>query len=64
MNKSLLFLLIIAAVVALIIAGPLLVIWSLNTLFPALGIAYTLETWVAALILGAAVSPTIKLKKS
>jgi hypothetical protein len=42
-------------VVALIIAGPLLLIWALNTLF-GLGIAYNIWTWLAALILGGAVS--------
>jgi hypothetical protein len=37
--------------VVLIAAGPLLIIWSLNTLF-GLGIAYNIWTWLAALILG------------
>lgn len=27
--------------------GPLLVIWSVNTLFPAMSIAYTFWTWLA-----------------
>lgn len=34
-----------------IIFGPVLLIWSLNTLF-ALAIPFTLETWFAAAILG------------
>lgn len=38
-------------VVVLIAAGPLLVIWALNTLFPVLAIDYTIWTWLAALIL-------------
>jgi hypothetical protein len=54
----------IALIVALIVAGPLAVLWSMNTLFPALAIPYSIETWFAALILGAAVSPTIRVKKS
>jgi hypothetical protein len=54
---------IIALVVALIIAGPLLLIWALNTLFPALAIGYTVWTWLAALILAATVSPTVKVKR-
>jgi hypothetical protein len=54
---------IVALVVALIIAGPLLLIWALNTLFPVLAIPYTIWTWVAALILGATVSPTVKVKR-
>lgn len=54
----------IALIVALIVAGPLAVLWSLNTLFPALAIPYAIETWFAALILGATISPTIRVKKS
>jgi hypothetical protein len=42
----------ILALIALVIAGPLLIIWSLNTLF-GLTIAYTLKTWAAAAIFGA-----------
>jgi hypothetical protein len=54
---------IIALVVTLIVAGPLLLIWALNTLFPVLAIPYTFWTWVAALIVGATVSPTVKVKR-
>ena len=48
MSKILLWLIILVAVAAL---GPLLVIWSLNTLF-ALAIPFTIETWSAVIILG------------
>jgi len=41
---------IVLAVIAVLIAAPLLVIWSLNTLF-GLGIAYTLQTWAAVVLL-------------
>ena len=34
------------------ITGPLITIWSLNTLFE-LGVEYSAKTWAAALILGA-----------
>jgi len=45
----------IALVVIAIAIGPLLGIWSLNTLFPILAIPYTWETWAAfALLLGGA----------
>jgi hypothetical protein len=54
---------IVALVVVLILAGPLLIIWALNTLFPVLAIPYTVWTWLAALILGSALSPTIKVKR-
>ena len=33
-----------------IIFGPLALIWTLNTLFPALLIPYTFETWLAAVV--------------
>jgi hypothetical protein len=48
MSKILLWLIILVVVAAL---GPLLVIWSLNTLF-ALAIPFTIETWSAVIILG------------
>jgi|688.fasta_scaffold666373_3 hypothetical protein len=37
--------------IALVIIGPLAIIWSLNTLFPVLSIPYTLETWFATVFL-------------
>jgi hypothetical protein len=40
------------AVVSLIAIGPLLTIWSLNILFPMLAIKYSLESWLAVVILG------------
>jgi hypothetical protein len=43
---------VIGFVLVLIALGPLLTIWSLNTLFPALAIGYTLESWAAVIILG------------
>ena len=39
-------------IVIVIIVGPLLSIWALNTLFPMLAIPYTLETWAAMLLVG------------
>ena len=45
----------ITLVVIAIAIGPLLGIWSLNTLFPVLNIPFTWETWAAfALLLGGA----------
>jgi hypothetical protein len=37
----------ITLIVAVIVFGPLLGIWSLNTLFPVLAIQYTWQTWAA-----------------
>ena len=42
----------IVIVVALVAIGPLLTIWSLNVLFPVLAIKYSLESWLAIVILG------------
>jgi hypothetical protein len=53
----------IVLMVVLVAAGPLLLIWALNTLFPVLAIPYTIWTWLAALVLGATVSPTVKIRR-
>jgi hypothetical protein len=53
----------IALIVLVVVAGPLLLIWALNTLFPVLAIPYTGWTWLAALILAATISPTVKVKR-
>lgn len=63
MNNVFVVLGVVLLVIALIIAGPLLIIWALNTLFPVLAIEYTMYTWLAALILGAVVGPTVRVKK-
>ena len=42
----------LALIVFFIAIGPWLVIWALNTLFPALAIPYTFETWGAVVLLG------------
>jgi hypothetical protein len=34
-----------------VVFGPLLTIWSLNTLFPALAIPYSIETWLATAVI-------------
>jgi hypothetical protein len=48
MMSSLIKLIVGLTLVALVIVfGPLLGIWSLNTLFPVLAIPYTWETWAA-----------------
>ena len=39
-------------IMAIVIAGPLLSIWALNTLFPVLAISYTFDTWLAMLLIG------------
>jgi ribosomal protein RSM22 (predicted rRNA methylase) len=64
MNKVIGLLGILALVVLLVVIGPLATIWALNTLFPSLAIAYSLETWVAVVILGAALRANVSVKKN
>lgn len=53
----------VALIILLIIIGPFLTIWALNTLFPVLAIAYTLETWAAIILLGMFMRTNVKVKK-
>ena len=55
--------LLILFVVFLIVVGPLLTIWALNTLFPVLAIDYTWQTWLAVVILGGLFKSSITTKK-
>lgn len=54
----------IVLIILVIVIGPLLTIWSLNTLFPALAIPYSLETWAAIVLLGAAVRANVRVNKN
>jgi hypothetical protein len=49
-----------ALILVAVIVGPILTIWALNTLFPALAIPTTLETWAATVILGGLVGTRLK----
>jgi hypothetical protein len=42
--------------------GPILIIWSLNILFPALNIDFTWQTWAAILILLTFLRPEVSIK--
>ena len=53
----------VLALIALVILGPWTVVWSLNTLFPALNIPYTFWTWLAVLVLGGAVKSNMNVSK-
>jgi hypothetical protein len=59
MSKAILLL---VFVVFLIVVGPILTIWSLNTLFPVLDIPFTFDTWVAAVILGGLFKTSVSKK--
>jgi hypothetical protein len=41
-------------IIIVLILSPFLTIWSLNILFPALEIPYTIDTWAAVILLGLA----------
>jgi hypothetical protein len=41
----------VAIVLFIVVMAPFASIWALNTLFPTLAIPYSLDTWLASLIL-------------
>ena len=53
----------IAVIVLLAALGPWLVVWSLNTLFPALAIEFTFWTWAAVVILGTFFRANVSVKR-
>ena len=57
------FMMLALLIVALVILGPLLTIWALNTLFPVLAIPYTLDTWFAVIVVASLFKTTIEHKK-
>lgn len=58
---KIILLVILAVILALLI--PIMVIWSLNTLFPVLNIAYNLYTWSAVALLGAYLNFSVSVRK-
>ena len=60
--KSITLLLMIVLIVALIIVGPIITIWALNTLFPVLAIPYEFTTWLAVIVLGSALRANVNVK--
>ena len=55
--------LLVLFIVFLIVVGPLLTIWALNTLFPVLAIGYTWQTWLAVVIIGGLFKSSVSIKK-
>ena len=49
---------VVLVVLVLLVLFPIATIWSLNTLFPALAIPFTIDTWMATVILGGVVGGT------
>ena len=63
-KDTIMLLLIIALVVILVVAGPVLVIWAWNTLFGSqLLIPYTFWTWLSVLILGVFIRSDVRISK-
>ena len=50
------FLLILFGLLLLAVLAPIAIIWSLNAVFPALAIPYTLETWAGTFILASVIT--------
>jgi len=50
-------------IIGLIVFGPFITIWSLNTLFPVLNIPYTIDTWVAIVFMGMFFKGNVVVKK-
>jgi len=63
MIKNFGILLFAALIIALIVFGPFITIWAINTLFPVVVIPYTFETWCATVILGMFLKGNVTLKK-
>jgi hypothetical protein len=64
MNKILFGVVIVLATIAVLIVGPLLVIWALNQLFPVLALPYTIWNWLAVVILGTFVRAKVSIRKN
>jgi len=64
-DSSLKVILALFVVAILLFVVPFLLIWSLNTLFPVLAIPYTLETWLASVLISSFFGTShLSMKKS
>lgn len=50
-------------IIAMIVLGPIITIWALNTLFPVLAIGYSFDTWLAVILVGGFLRANVTLKK-
>ena len=53
----------IAFLLFMIVIGPFLTIWAVNTLFPIAAIPYTWETWVAVILVGAFIRAKVSVNR-
>jgi hypothetical protein len=63
MKNTILIVGLVLLVALLVVLGPVLVIWALNTLFPILAIPYNIYSWAAVLIMSAFFQTSVKIKK-
>lgn len=50
-------------VIFLVVVGPLLTIWALNTLFPVLALEYSFVNWLAIVLLKGFATANVSVKK-
>jgi hypothetical protein len=50
-------------IAVIVILGPFLTIWAVNTLFPVVNIPYTFDTWCATVLLGVFFRANVTVKK-
>lgn len=60
--KAIGFVAFVAIIIGLIIVGPFLTVWALNTLF-GLNIEYSFSTWLAVIILHSLLQVKVSTKK-
>lgn len=63
MKDTLAVFLLTVLIIALLVFGPLITIWALNTLFPILAIEYTFSTWLATILVGMFLRGNVTVKK-
>ncbi len=61
-DNSATFVFVVLLVLALFVLAPFAIIWALNTLFTALAIPYTFETWLAVVVLSGVFKTTVTKK--
>jgi hypothetical protein len=53
----------VVLITLLVLIGPLVTIWALNTLFPVLAIPYTFDTWASVVVIQAVLRSNLSTSK-
>ena len=61
-DNSAVYVFVVLLVIGIVILVPFALIWALNVLFPVLAIPYTIETWLATVVLSGVFKTTITKK--